>query len=110
MPRNDAARSSHVCPHIRVHASDIVQPPGIGMRPIDDMDALQTIVAAALAVKSSAAMPKKTHCEARLESLRRDITFLLARQRYPRPGSALVVLVMKAPPDARLVAPFGGVP
>jgi hypothetical protein len=47
------------------------------MRPIDDMDALQTIVAAALAVKSSAAMPKKTHCEARLETLRLDITFSL---------------------------------
>jgi len=64
---------------MRVHASDIVQPPGIGMRPIDDMDALQTIVATALAVKSSAAMPKKTHCEARPETLRRDITCLLAR-------------------------------
>jgi hypothetical protein len=30
------------------------------------------------------------------------------RQRHPRLGSALVVLVVAAPPDARLVAPFGG--
>jgi hypothetical protein len=76
IPRNDAARSSHVCPHIRVHASDIVQPPGIGMRPMDDMAALHTTVAAALAVKSSAAAPKKAHREARSEMLRRDISRL----------------------------------
>src|SRR5437899_433624 len=30
------------------------------------------------------------------------------RQRHPRLGSALVVLVVVAPPDARLVAPLGG--
>src|SRR5262249_52517790 len=32
----------------------------------------------------------------------------LARRRDPRPGSALVVLVVAAPPDARLVAPPRG--
>src|SRR5215475_8574830 len=31
MPRNDAAASGHVCPGIRIHAIDIVQPPGITM-------------------------------------------------------------------------------
>src|SRR5439155_511699 len=30
MPRNDAAAPGHVCPGIRIHAIDIVQPPGIG--------------------------------------------------------------------------------
>ncbi|HEX2462711.1 MAG TPA: hypothetical protein VHJ58_21405 [Vicinamibacterales bacterium] len=44
MPRNDAAAPGHVCPGIRIHAIDIVQPPGIGISPIADMDAHQTIV------------------------------------------------------------------
>jgi hypothetical protein len=59
MPRNDAAARGHVCPGIRIHAIDIVQPPGIGISPIADMDAHQTIVTAALAAKSSAETPKK---------------------------------------------------
>ena len=48
MPRNDAAAPGHVCPGIRIHAIDIVQPPGIGISPIADMDAHQTILTAAL--------------------------------------------------------------
>jgi hypothetical protein len=59
MPRNDAVAPGHVCPGIRIHAIDIVQPPGIGIPPIADMDAHQTIVAVALAVKSNAETPKK---------------------------------------------------
>src|SRR5207302_5508750 len=55
IPRNDAAAPDHVCPGIRIHAIDIVQPPGIGISPIADMDAHQTIVTAALEAKSSAA-------------------------------------------------------
>jgi len=34
MPRTDAAAPGHVCPGIRIHAIDIVQPPGIGIPPI----------------------------------------------------------------------------
>jgi hypothetical protein len=41
-----------------IHAIDIVQPPGIGISPIADMDAHQTIVTAALAAKSRAETPK----------------------------------------------------
>ncbi|MGH8577100.1 MAG: hypothetical protein ACREXJ_09345, partial [Gammaproteobacteria bacterium] len=50
---------------IRIHAIDIVQPPGIGISPIADMDAHQTIVTAALAAESSAETPKKARWEAR---------------------------------------------
>ena len=57
MPRNDAAAPGHVCPALRIHAIDIVQPPGIGISPIADMDRHQTIVIAALAAKSSADRP-----------------------------------------------------
>jgi hypothetical protein len=67
MPRNDAAAPGHVCPGIRIHAIDIVQPPGIGISPIADMDAHPKIVAAALAAKSSAEMPKNARSEARPE-------------------------------------------
>src|SRR4030081_3581653 len=74
MPRNDAAAPGHVCPGIGIHAIDIVQPPGIGISPIADMDAHQTIVTAALAAKSSAETPKKTCWEARSETMRREIT------------------------------------
>jgi hypothetical protein len=74
MPRNDAAAPGHVCPGIRIHAIVIVQPPGIGISPIDDMDAHHTIVPAALAAKSSAETPRKACWEARSEDMRREIT------------------------------------
>jgi hypothetical protein len=57
MPTNDAAAPDQVCPGIRIHAIDIVQPPGIGIPPVADMDAHQAIVNAVLAAKSSAATP-----------------------------------------------------
>jgi hypothetical protein len=55
--------TNHVCPGIHIHAIDIVQPPGIGISPIADMDAHQTIVTAALAANVC--------WEARLEAMRR---------------------------------------
>ena len=54
----------HVCPGIRIHVIDIVQPPGIGIPLIADIDTLQTIVIAALAAKSNADTPKKVRWEA----------------------------------------------
>ena len=57
MPRNDAAAPGHVCPGIRIHVIDIVQPPGIGISPIADIDAHPTIVPAVLAAKRSAETP-----------------------------------------------------
>src|SRR6476661_7132645 len=69
MPRNDAAAPGHVCPGIRIHIIDIVQPPGIAISPIADMDAHQTVVSAALAAKSSAETAKKASCDARSEGM-----------------------------------------
>src|ERR1051326_7786590 len=74
MPRNDTAAPVHVCPGIRIHAIDIVQPPGIGISPIADMEAHQTIVTAALAAKSSAETPKNARREARSEAMGREIS------------------------------------
>jgi hypothetical protein len=68
--RNDAAAPNHVCPGIRIHVIDIAQPPGIGISPIADMDAHQTIVTAAQAAKSNAETPKKACWEARSETMR----------------------------------------
>src|SRR5260221_8541378 len=73
MPRKDAAAPSHVCPGISIHAIDIVQPPGIGMSPIADMDPHQMIVIAALTTKSSAEIAKKARSEACSKSMRREI-------------------------------------
>jgi hypothetical protein len=58
MPRNDAAAPGHVCPGVRIHAIDIVRPPGIGIALIADMDAHLTIVTATLAAKRSAETSK----------------------------------------------------
>src|SRR5439155_7901755 len=74
MPRNDAAAPCHVCPGIRIHAIDIAQPPGIGISPIADMEAHQTIVTAALAAKSSAETPRKVRGEAGSEAVRLEIS------------------------------------
>ena len=73
MPRNDAAAPGQVCPGIRIHAIDILQPPGIGISPIADMGAHQAIVATALAAKSSPKMPKNACREVRSEAMRREI-------------------------------------
>src|SRR5919198_5960138 len=84
IPRNDAAAPGHVCPGIRIHAIDIVQPPGIGIAPIADaMDADQTIVTVALAAKSSAETPKKARWEARSETMRREISSPLVAPTTP---------------------------
>jgi hypothetical protein len=74
IPRNDAAAPGHVCPGIRIHAIDSVQPPGIGIPPIADMDVHQTIVTAALAAQSSAETPRNACWEARSETMRREIS------------------------------------
>jgi hypothetical protein len=69
MPRNDAAAPAQVCSGIRIHAIDIVQPPGIGISPIADIDLHQTIVSAALAAMSSAETPKNARREAPSEAI-----------------------------------------
>ena len=58
-----AAAPGHVCPGIRIQAIDMVQPPGIDISPIADMDSHPAIVSAALAAKSSAETPKKARSE-----------------------------------------------
>src|SRR5438046_10666520 len=73
MARNEAAAPSHVCPGIRIHAIDIVQPPGIGIPPIVDIDAHQTIVTATLVAKSSAEMARKARSDVRSETTHREI-------------------------------------
>jgi hypothetical protein len=69
IPKNEAAASAHVCPGIRIHAIDIVQPPGIGIPGIADMDAHQTIVSAKLVAKSNAKTPTKARSEVRSEAI-----------------------------------------
>src|SRR5258706_3063788 len=110
MPRNDAAAPAHVCPGIRIQAIDIVQPPVIGIPPISDMDAHQAIVSAALAAKTSAETPEKARCgigSARAEIVMAALDSLGGLPHGSPPRSALGVLVVAAPPDARLVAPLG---
>src|SRR2546427_6619666 len=97
MPTKAAAALAHVCPHIGIHAMDSVQPPGIGISPMSDMDRHQATVTAVLAANSSADTPRKA-CRRSLSGTAR------------RAGGARLrlVLVVTAPPDARLVASPGG--
>src|SRR6185295_7656053 len=71
MPRKVAAAPGHVCPGIRIHVIDIVQPPGIGISSIV-MDVHQTIVTMALATKRSAEVPKKARSETASEAMGRE--------------------------------------
>ena len=57
MPMNDAAAPGQVCPGISIQVIDIVQPPGMSMPPIADMDEPHTTVSAALAANTSAETP-----------------------------------------------------
>jgi hypothetical protein len=70
MARNAVAEPSHVCPGIRIHAIDIVQPPGIGMPSVDDMDAHHAIVNAALATNTAVRTAKNVRSGARLAAVR----------------------------------------
>ena len=58
-----------------IHAIDIIQPPGIVIPPIADMDAHQMIATAALTAKSSAEKPKK----ARFSDAKADLLDALMR-------------------------------
>jgi hypothetical protein len=107
MIRNDAAAPSHICPGTRIHAIDIVQPPGIGM-PIADMEAHHTMVSVALPAKSSAETPTNAAWEARSEAMQRESDGSSSCDTFPTARSAPVVLVVTPPPDTGLVAPLGG--
>ena len=76
MPRKEAMVPGHVCPGIRIQVIDIVQPPGIGIPLIADIDPHQCMVATALAVKSSAEPPKKARNDARSDTPLRDFSRL----------------------------------
>jgi hypothetical protein len=65
MPRNDAPAPSQVCSGIRIQAIDIVQPPGIGITPIADIERHQTIVTTTLMAKSNVKAPEKARWETR---------------------------------------------
>src|ERR687892_191016 len=101
MPRNDAAAPGHVCPGIRIHAIDIVQPPGMGIPPIFDMDAHQAIVAVALAAKSSPEIAKKARWERCPEiTTWGSAVRCICAARCLRPGLRLAVLVVIAVPES----------
>src|SRR5258708_6249734 len=100
IPRNDAAAPGHVCPGIRIHAIDIVQPPGIDIPPIADMDSHQTIVTAALAAKSRAETPRKTRCETRSVNIERPIPFR-RRSATNSAGSAATAADLRGPVPAK---------
>src|SRR5260221_8372178 len=103
MPRNDAAAPGQVCPGISIHAIDIVQPPGIGISPIPDIDAHQAIVIAALAAKSSAETPKKACWGARWKAMGREISPLRRCGTITTTSAALGELVVAQPQHHRIV-------
>ena len=107
IPENDVAALAHVCPGIRIHAIDIVQPPGIGISPMDDMDAHQEVVKLALTTKSSAETPRKACSENLWETMDGDLPFCRSAAANMTFTSPLAVLVVPPPPHARFVPTFG---
>ena len=61
----DEAVPNQVCPGIGIQAIDIVQPPGIAIGPMADIDVQNATVKTTLIAKSSAKTPKNTCSEAR---------------------------------------------
>src|SRR5262245_14921043 len=94
MPRNVPAVPTHVWSGIRIHAIDIVQPPGIGMSSMADMEPHHAIVIAALATKTSADTPRNARSV--------DRSNAMARGRATTTMTSAPVLVVAAPPDAGL--------
>jgi hypothetical protein len=70
IPTNDPATPSQVCPGIRIQAIDIVQPPGIIMPPVADIEVQQTTVTAALTPNRRPQTARKAGCEMRSEGMR----------------------------------------
>src|SRR5215831_8936306 len=58
MAVNVAAAPAQVCPGMRIQAMDMLQPPGISMPGMDDMDPHQASVSAALPRNSSATVTR----------------------------------------------------
>jgi hypothetical protein len=92
MPSNEAAAPAHVCPGIRIHAIDIVQPPGISIPPTADLGAHQTIVDVALAANSSEETARTACAAFRSESLRRKIHSPAVIACVPPSGACVVVV------------------
>jgi hypothetical protein len=59
IPTKDPEAPNQLCPGIRIHAIDMIQPPGIRILPIADIDRHQTIVSATLATKTNTETQKK---------------------------------------------------
>src|SRR6185295_6834297 len=95
IPTKDAAAPAHACPHIGIHAMDSDQPPGIGIAPMYDIDMHPATLAATLAANSGARTAR--------QAPRRRCSITAP----PCGAGRLVVLVVTAPPDARLVASPG---
>jgi hypothetical protein len=100
MPTNEAVAPAHVCPGSRIHAIDIVQPPGIGISPVADMELHHVVVTAVQTTNSIATIPKKARREAFSEtsrapvviempdskSLTTNVGFVMVLSPSPQPG------------------------
>src|SRR5690349_1057069 len=106
MRRNAAVAPNHVCPGMRIHAVDMVQPPGMAISPIADMEMEHAIVAVALAAKSSDVTTRSALSDVRPQRKRATMAELPCGPTAPKPfiASARAVFVVAAPPDAALVA------
>jgi hypothetical protein len=60
----EAAAPAHVCPAIGLHAIDIVQPPGISISPVADIEVHQMVVTTVQMTESIVTMPTKVRREA----------------------------------------------
>lgn len=64
IPTKEAVAPAHVCPGIRIHAIDMVQPPGMGMPGMADMPLHHSTVATVLTKKRDMQTATKTRSDA----------------------------------------------
>ncbi len=79
MAMNEAVMPAQLWPGIRIHAMDMVQPPGIPMPGMAAMDLYQRIVTAALITKTSAAAAINTRREFCPEGMRVSVPAVMAQ-------------------------------
>src|SRR5262245_57525841 len=87
---NMPAAPSQLCPGMRIHAIDIVQPPGIGMPP--DIDPHHQSVAPALARKRTPLVAKKSR-SVRAPSPRARSVLVFVVAAYPELREVMSLLI-----------------
>jgi hypothetical protein len=101
MRTKETVAPAHVCPGIRIHAIDIVQPPGIGISPVADIALHQTVVTATQTTNTIAKSKMKVRRDAFSETTRpRAVIEMQASKLLARDAGFVMMLPVSRGPNA----------